>query len=265
MDIVLVYNLYLRDQCKNRNILNQSVNYAAMSMISIKKLNKSFGRKKILRNMDLEVKKGEFIALFGPNGAGKTTLIKILATLARPSSGKIEINGYDLYEDPIEIRRSIGVLSHNPLLYDDLTIRENLMFYSRMYGLKLKDKEILGFIKSVGLLHRANDKVGEFSRGMKQRAAVARVVLHDPPVLLLDEPYTGLDFKAWDMLNGMLKEYHKKGKTVLLITHNVDLGYENADRLAILAEGKVAWECKKTDLDLVSFKNKYRDLLEEKK
>jgi heme ABC exporter ATP-binding subunit CcmA len=236
-----------------------------MPMISIKNLHKSFGRKRILRDMNLHVKKGEFIALFGPNGAGKTTLIKILATLARPSSGTIEINGYDLHEDSIEIRRSIGVLSHNPLLYDDLTMKENLIFYSRMYGLKKKEKEILGLIKSVGLLHRANDKIGEFSRGMKQRAAVARVVLHDPPVFLLDEPYTGLDFKAWDMLNGMLKEYHEKGKTILLITHNVDLGYENANRLAILADGKVAFDCKKTDLDLVSFKNKYRELLEDKK
>jgi heme ABC exporter ATP-binding subunit CcmA len=236
-----------------------------MPMISIKNLHKSFGRKRILRDMNLHVKKGEFIALFGPNGAGKTTLIKILATLARPSSGTIEINGYDLHEDSIEIRRSIGVLSHNPLLYDDLTMKENLIFYSRMYGLKKKEKEILGLIKSVGLLHRANDKIGEFSRGMKQRAAVARVVLHDPPVFLLDEPYTGLDFKAWDMLNGMLKEYHEKGKTILLITHNVDLGYENANRLAILADGKVAFDCKKTDLDLVSFKIKYRELLEDKK
>jgi heme ABC exporter ATP-binding subunit CcmA len=215
--------------------------------------------------MNLEVKKGAFIALFGPNGAGKTTLIKILATLAHPSSGTIVINGYDLHEDSIEIRRSIGVLSHNPLLYDDLTMKENLIFYSRMYGLKKKDKDIIDLIKSVGLLHRANDRVGEFSRGMKQRAAVARVVLHDPPVLLLDEPYTGLDFKAWDMLNGMLREYHMKGKTIFLITHNVDLGYENADRLAVLAQGKVAFDCKKTDMDLVSFKNKYRDILEEKK
>jgi heme ABC exporter ATP-binding subunit CcmA len=236
-----------------------------MPMIYIKDLSKSFGRKRILRDMNLEVRKGEFIALFGPNGAGKTTLIKIMATLARPSSGTIEINGYDLNEDSIEIRRSIGVLSHNPLLYDDLTLKENLMFYSRMYGLKKKEKDILGLIKSVGLLHRANDRVGEFSRGMKQRAAVARVVLHNPPVLLLDEPYTGLDFKAWDMLNGMLGEYHKKGKTIFLITHNVDLGYENADRLAVLAQGKVAYDCKKTDLDLVSFKDKYRELLEEKK
>ena len=236
-----------------------------MSMISIQNLHKSFGRKRILRDMNLEVKKGEFIALFGPNGAGKTTLIKILATLARPTSGTIDINGYDLHEDSIEIRRSIGVLSHNPLLYDDLTMKENLVFYSRMYGLNKKNKEILGLIKSVGLLHRANDKVGEFSRGMRQRAAVARVVLHDPPVLLLDEPYTGLDFKAWDMLNSMLKDYHEKGKTILLITHNVDLGYENAGRLAILANGKVAFDCKKTDLDLVSFKKKYRDMMEDTK
>jgi heme ABC exporter ATP-binding subunit CcmA len=234
-------------------------------MISIKNLRKSYGRKRILRDMNLDVEKGEFIVLFGPNGAGKTTLIKILSTLARPTSGEVKINGFDIHEESIDVRRSIGVLSHNPLLYEDLTLSENLIFYSRMYSIKKTDKDILALIKSVGLLHRANDKVGEFSRGMKQRAAVARVVLHNPPVLLLDEPYTGLDYKAWDMLNGMLKKYHEKKITVLLITHNVELGHANGERLAILANGKVAFDCKKKDIDLAAFKEKYRKILEEAK
>jgi heme ABC exporter ATP-binding subunit CcmA len=236
-----------------------------MSMISIKNLKKSFGRKRILRNMNLDVKKGEFIVLFGPNGAGKTTLIKILSTLARSTSGEVTINGFNIHEESIDVRRSIGVLSHNPLLYEDLTLKENLVFFSRMYGLKKTEKELFGLIKSVGLLHRANDKVGEFSRGMKQRAAVARVILHDPPVLLLDEPYTGLDFKAWDMLNGMLKKYHEKKKTILLITHNVELGHANGERLAILANGDVAFDCQKKDIDLAAFKEKYREILEDAK
>jgi heme ABC exporter ATP-binding subunit CcmA len=236
-----------------------------MSMISIKNLHKSFGKKRILRNMNLNVDKGEFIVLFGPNGAGKTTLIKILSTLARPTSGEIVINGFNIHEDSIDVRRSIGVLSHNPLLYDDLTMKENLAFFSRMYGLKKKEKELFGLIKSVGLLHRANDRVGDFSRGMKQRAAVARVILHDPPVLLLDEPYTGLDFKAWGMLNDMLKNYHENKKTIFLITHNVELGHANGDRLAILANGNVAFDCKKKEIDLAAFKEKYREILEDHK
>lgn len=236
-----------------------------MPMISIKNLHKSFGKKRILRDMNLKIEKGEFFVLFGPNGAGKTTLIKILSTLARPTSGEIEINGFSISEDSMDVRRSIGVLSHNPLLYDDLTLNENLAFYSRMYGLKKTDKDLFSLIKSVGLLHRSNDKVGEFSRGMKQRAAVARVILHNPQVLLLDEPYTGLDFRAWDMLNGMLKKYHESDKTIFLITHNVELGHANGERLAILANGNVAFDCQKKDIDLTAFKEKYREILEEAK
>lgn len=235
-----------------------------MPMISIKDLRKSYGRKRILRNFNLNVKSGDFLVLFGPNGAGKTTLIKILSTLSRATSGDITINGFNLNEEPIEVRNSIGVLSHNPLLYEDLTLKENLIFYSRMYGLKKDKKAIKSLMDDVGLLHRSNDRVGEFSRGMKQRAAVARVILHDPPVLLLDEPYTGLDFKAWDMLNGMLKKYHENGKTILLITHNVELGHQIGDRLAVLAKGQIAYDCKKEDVDLASFKERYRAIMEGK-
>lgn len=233
-----------------------------MSMISIKNLQKRFGRKRVLDNLDLEVKKGEFLVMFGPNGAGKTTLIKILSTLSRPSSGKVIINDHDIKEESLEVRSSIGVLSHNPLLYDDLTLKENLLFFSSMYRLNKDENAIKALIDDVGLFHRQNDKVGEFSRGMKQRAAVARVVLHDPPVLLLDEPYTGLDFKAWGMLTDMLKKFHEKGKTVLLITHNVELGYKLGERLTILVNGKIALDCMGTDMDLKTFKGKYQDLME---
>lgn len=231
-------------------------------MIIVKDLAKRFGRKKVLLDFNLNVEKGEFIVLFGPNGAGKTTLIKILSTLSRPTSGTISINGYDLREDSIEVRESIGVLSHNPLLYEDLTLKENLIFFSRMYGLKKDKKAIKSLIDDVGLLHRSNDKVGEFSRGMKQRAAVARVILHDPPVLLLDEPYTGLDFKAWDMLSGMLDRFHKKEKTILLITHNVELGYSIGDRLAVLSKGKIVYDVKKQDVDIETFKKRYKEIME---
>jgi heme ABC exporter ATP-binding subunit CcmA len=231
-------------------------------MIEIKDLHKRFGRKRILRGLNLEVGKGEFIVLFGPNGAGKTTLIKILSTLSRPTSGEVIINGFHISEDSAEVRGSIGVLSHNPLLYDDLTLKENLTFYSGMYGLKKNNEEIMSLIRDVGLLHRSNDLVGEFSRGMKQRAAVARVILHDPPVLLLDEPYTGLDFKAWDMLNGMLAKFHGNAKTILLITHNVELGHLVGERLAILDRGEIAFDCLKKDIDIVAFKEQYRAIME---
>lgn len=232
-----------------------------MPAIEMENLQKRFGRKKVLVDLDLVIEPGEFLVMFGPNGAGKTTLIKILSTLSRPSGGKVIINGFDMHEDPIDIRSSIGVLSHNPFLYDDLTLKENLIFYSRMYELKKDERAIKSLADEVGLLHRLNDRVGQFSRGMKQRASVARVILHNPPILLLDEPYTGLDYKAWQMLTDILKKFHNDGKTIFLITHNVELGYSIGERLTVLANGNVTFDCKKKDLDLEAFKGKYRGLM----
>jgi len=236
-----------------------------MSMISIINLQKKFGRKVIINNLNLEVEKGDFLVLFGPNGAGKTTLIKILSTLARPTSGNVTINGYDMREKGVDLRASIGMISHNPFLYDDLTLYENLKFYSRMYGLKKDEKAIKELADQVGLLHRLNDSVGEFSRGMKQRAAVARAVIHDPPVLLLDEPYTGLDYRAWGMLSGMLSGFHRDGKTILLITHNVELGHSIGARLACLVNGQVSFDCRKMDVAMEDFKIKYQQEMEAQK
>jgi heme ABC exporter ATP-binding subunit CcmA len=236
-----------------------------MSMISIKNLQKKFGRKVILNDLNLDVDGGDFLVLFGPNGAGKTTLIKILSTLAKPTSGDIIINGYNIKDEGIDIRASIGVISHNPFLYDDLTLFENLRFYSRMYGVKKDERAIKELTDQVGLLHRMNDGVGEFSRGMKQRAAVARAVIHDPPVLLLDEPYTGLDYRAWDMLNGMLSGFHEEGKTILLITHNVELGHSIGARLACLINGHVSFDCRKKDVAMEDFKMRYQKEMEVQK
>ncbi|UCG69848.1 MAG: heme ABC exporter ATP-binding protein CcmA [Thermoplasmata archaeon] len=244
-----------------KTFYKELVDYAAMSMITVKKLNKRFGRKSVINELDLEVEEGEFLVMFGPNGAGKTTLIKILSTLSRPLSGSVEINGYNISEESLEVRNNIGVLSHNPFLYDDLTLKENLTFYSRMFQLKKDEDKIKFLAHEVGLFHRLNDRVGQFSRGMKQRAAVARAILHDPPVLLLDEPFTGLDYKAWGILMDILKKFHGKGKTILLITHNVELGHKIGERLTVLVNGKIALDRKKTDIGLEDFKEEYHNLM----
>jgi heme exporter protein A len=157
------------------------------------------------------------------------------------------------------------VISHNPFLYDDLTLFENLKFYSRMYGMSINEEAIKKLAHDVGLLHRINDSVGEFSRGMKQRAAVARAVIHDPPVLLLDEPYTGLDYRAWGMLSDMLSGFHNDGKTILLITHNVELGHSIGARLACLVNGQVSYECMKKDVKMEDFKARYQREMEAQK
>ncbi|MFQ5988033.1 MAG: ABC transporter ATP-binding protein, partial [Dehalococcoidia bacterium] len=141
-------------------------------------LTKSFGRQLVLRGIDLRVKKGEFLTIFGPNAAGKTTLIKILATLSRPSSGEVRLAGLQLQDDATEIRRRVGVVTHQTLLYDDLTVRENLRFYGRMYDVANLEERIATVIRQVGLEARLHDRVRTLSHGMQKRASIARAVIH---------------------------------------------------------------------------------------
>ncbi|NOR60198.1 MAG: ATP-binding cassette domain-containing protein, partial [Methanosarcinales archaeon] len=163
------------------------------NIVSIKSLSKAFGSHRVLKNIDLDVKKGEFITIFGPNGAGKTTLMKIMSTLVEPSAGSISIDGFNVKDDPVEIRKRIGSISHETYLYSELTAEENLRFFGRMYGMDKNhlDARVDELIEQVGLEYRSNDRVGTFSRGMKQRLSIARALIHEPSILFLDEPYTG--------------------------------------------------------------------------
>jgi len=163
-------------------------------MIVVKKLVKRFGPITVLRELDLEISSGEFVALLGPNGAGKTTLLRILATLSKPNSGLVKVASYKLPEQAIYVRAQLGVVSHQPLLYGDLTAEENLNFYSRLYNIASARREQV--LELVGLASRKNDLVRTFSRGMQQRLAIGRAILHSPRILLLDEPHTGLDQEA---------------------------------------------------------------------
>jgi heme exporter protein A len=162
-------------------------------MIHVRKLVKRFGLKTVLRGLDFEVAEGEFVALLGPNGAGKTTFLRILASLSRPSLGEINIAGYALPSQAGAVRQRLGVVSHQPLLYGDLTADENLRFFARMYAIQQADRRISEVLDLVGLTARRRDLVRTYSRGMQQRLAIGRAVLHDPEVMLFDEPHTGLD------------------------------------------------------------------------
>ncbi len=190
-----------------------------MMAISIKKLSKVFGNKVVLKNINLEIKKGEFLTIFGPNGAGKTTLVKIISTLVKPTTGKVVIDGIDIKDKPIEIRRRIGVISHETFLYPDLTAAENLRFFGRMYGVEGLEERIEKLLKQVGLIRRKNDRVRTFSRGMKQRLSIARALIHSPSILLLDEPYTGLDQHASAMFDRILSI--NEDKTKIMISHDI--------------------------------------------
>jgi len=226
-------------------------------MIEIRGLVKSFGHKAVLKGIDLEVADGQFLTLVGPNGAGKTTLIRILATLSRATSGTVWMGGFDLADASVDIRRNMGLVSHQTLLYGDLTPDENLRFYGRMYDVPDLEDRIGTVLQQVGLEGRRHDPVRTFSRGMQQRLAIARAILHWPSILLLDEPDTGLDQHAAEMLHELLATVGTKGRTVLMTTHNLERGLSMGDRVAILAGGRIAYEADKSTLDLEGLREVY--------
>jgi len=208
-------------------------------MIDVRKLVKRFGLKTILRGLDFHVEAGEFVALLGPNGAGKTTFLRILASLSRPSLGEVRIAGYHLPAQAAAVRRRLGVVSHLPLLYGDLTAEENLRFYGRMYGVAHLDRRVAEVLELVGLTPRRRDLVRTFSRGMGQRLAIGRAVLHDPDVMLFDEPHTGLDQDACNMLDTVLREVAAQGRTVVMTSHDLARAAVLASRFDILSRGVI--------------------------
>ena len=230
-------------------------------MIETRALTKNFGLKPVLRGVDLDVAPGEFVVLFGPNGAGKTTLLRILATLSKPSFGRAAVAGFPLPAGAGEVRRRLGVVSHHTLIYGDLTAEENLRFYARMYGVPSPGKRIAEVLGQVGLSARRRDLARTFSRGMQQRLAIGRAVLHDPEVMLFDEPYTGLDQDASAMLDGVLREVAARGRTVLMTTHDLARGLAVADRVLILSRGVVAFSAKAREVELGEFARVYDEMV----
>jgi heme exporter protein A len=228
-------------------------------MIEIERLVKSFGRKAVLKTIDLSVPAGQSVALFGPNGAGKTTLIRIIAGLSKASSGRVALGGVDVGRASDALRRYIGVVSHNPLIYDSLTGEENLKFFGRMYDVPGLPQRIDEVLERVGLKARRKDVVRTYSRGMVQRLAIARAILHDPPILLLDEPDTGLDQQAADMLRTLLVELGSSDRTVLLTTHSLERGIEWADRALILNSGRIRYDSLTEGLSSADFRRIYAE------
>ncbi len=202
---------------------------------------KTYGRFSALRGVSMTLEAGAFLTLFGANGAGKTTFLKIVATLARPTHGRLRVGGFDAAERPEEVRRRIGFLSHNTGVYRDLTPLENLRFYSRLYGRDDGDPALEALLERVGLEDRRHDAVRTFSRGLLQRVGLARVMLHRPALLLLDEPHTGLDARAVAILNAMLDEAVEGGRTVVVTTHDLELGLRAATRVEILDRGRIVY------------------------
>lgn len=217
-------------------------------MIRVHNLAKNFGRRTVFAGIDFSVKKGDFLTIVGPNGAGKTTLLKIMATLLKATDGSVEIGGFDVKNSPEKVRGIIGVISHNTYLYGELTAHENLKFFGKMYEIQKVDARIDGVLEQTGLSAEKHNRVGTFSRGMKQRLSIARAILHHPSVLLLDEPYTGLDQHASAGLEGVLSSLTGSGITTVMVSHDLGRGLLLCDHLLIMAAGGVAYHAPASEI-----------------
>jgi len=209
--------------------------------VEVRDLHRLFGERPALRGLNLSVARGEFVTIFGPNGAGKSTLIKILARLTRPSRGYVSVLGAELgTQRGEEIRARIGLMGHLSYVYLGLTGLENLVFYARMYHVQQPHQRARQLLEELDLADRGDDLVRTYSRGMLQRLSAARALLQDPDLLLLDEPFTGLDPSAAELLSQLLHRMHSRGRTVLLTTHDLALGRSLCTRFLILVRGRVA-------------------------
>ena len=207
--------------------------------ISATGVRKDYGDRAVLRGVDLSVPWGEIAVLFGANGAGKTTLLRILAGLTRPDSGDVRIAGRLMRRQGNAARRLVGFLGHQTLLYNDLTCRENLRFYGQLYGLKNADRRIEHTLERLNLSDRADRRVRTLSHGMQKRLAMARAILHEPALLLLDEPESGLDATSVATLGAFLREWAASGRSALLTTHSEQVGLAWASRTLLLAGGRL--------------------------
>lgn len=223
---------------------------------------RSFGAATAVDGIDLHLRPGEVLALFGPNGAGKSTLLRLLAGALRPDAGTLRLDGVPLDTRSPDWLARVGVLSHRGFLYPHLTARENLRFYADLYGLPHPADRIAERLAAVGLEARADDRVRGFSRGMAQRLALARALLHDPEIVLLDEPWTGLDVHAAALLRGVLESLRDGRRIVLLVTHNLTEGLALADRIAIQVRGRWALDRPARDIEAEGFPALYRRVVE---
>ncbi|MBM4256050.1 MAG: heme ABC exporter ATP-binding protein CcmA [Deltaproteobacteria bacterium] len=209
-------------------------------VLEAENLSKTFAWVPVLRNVSCRIAQGESVAIFGPNGAGKTTFLRLLATLLTPSSGTLRL--FEHAADDLVVRRKLGFLGHDSFLYPDLTPVENLTFYGKAYGLSDVRSRIASVLQFVGLQDWGDTPVRTFSRGMEQRAALARALLHEPELLLFDEPYTGLDARGIATLQTTLTQTKAQGKTVVFTTHDFALGLDLCDRALIFSHGRLVWQ-----------------------
>ncbi len=229
----------------------------AVPLLRLSKLTKKFGAIRAVWNVDLEISRGDCLAIFGPNGAGKTTLLKVIASLTQPTNGEISFKGHNRRRD------GVGYVSHLSLLYNELTGMENLLFYARLFQIKDAQLRAAEMLSKMGLKEARNQPAREYSRGMKQRLTLARALLHEPQLLLLDEPYTGLDQHGCRLFTEVLRGLKQEGRTILLVTHNLGEGLELCNRVMIQNRGEVVFQAPREHVDPSGFERLYFQAVEE--
>ena len=229
----------------------------AVPLLRLSKLTKKFGAIRAVWNVDLEISRGDCLAIFGPNGAGKTTLLRVIASLTQPTNGEISFKGHNRRRD------GVGYVSHLSLLYNELTGIENLLFYARLFQIKDAQQRAAEMLSKMGLKEARNQPAREYSRGMKQRLTLARALLHEPQLLLLDEPYTGLDQHGCRLFTEVLRGLKQEGRTILLVTHNLSEGLELCNRVIIQNRGEVVFQAPREHVDPSGFERLYFQAVEE--
>lgn len=224
-----------------------------MASITVDGVTKRLGSTVAVRDVSFTVDPGEHVGLFGPNGAGKTTLMQMLASLSFPSAGQIRIDDSEVTPDAIDVRRSLGVVSHQPMVYGTLTARENLRLHARLRGVDTDRVEEV--LEQVNLRTRGSWRVETFSHGMTKRLAIARSVLHDPTILLLDEPYAGLDQRSAASLQAILEQFDDR--TVVLATHDLRRGADDCDRALVLVDGAIFRDVRIDGMEADALKEEY--------
>lgn len=228
--------------------------------VATENLTKKFGSRRAVDGVTVSIARGEVLAVFGPNGAGKTTLLRMLGGILRPTSGSARIGEVPL-PGGSAVRRRIGIVSHQTLLYDALTARENVEFAARLYGVTNFREKTVAALEAMKIADRADAPVRSLSRGMKQRVSVARAIVHDPEVVLADEPFNGLDVAGAAALSSLLSSLKSRGAALLLVTHNVDEGLALASRAAIMANGKLVSVAERSAVDPARFSREYQELV----
>ncbi|MDP3066155.1 MAG: ABC transporter ATP-binding protein [Methanobacteriaceae archaeon] len=209
-------------------------------MINIEGLSKSFGKIQALDNLNLDIKKGELLGIIGPNGAGKTTAIRIACCILQPDQGDIRVDGYSIHHDPLKIKSIIGYLPEEPNLYERFKARDLLKYFAELYGVPTADinPRIDELLELVGMTHRAEDRINTFSKGLRQRMGIARALVHDPDVIIFDEPTMGLDPATSQKIRNFIHQL-KGDKTMILCTHYMDEADQLCDRVALLDQGRI--------------------------